>query len=150
VEDYRTRNEAATTRLRELVQRLTDADLDRPLGGGWTVKAALLHMAFWDRFAGAALVRWARSGFTPSDEGDGSFINTAGLPDWLAAPSEYARAAVVAAAAATDHIAASLADPLCDAIEAGGEAWALNRHVHRTEHIEQIERALAGVEQPAQ
>lgn len=141
--DYRHRNGAATDSLRRLLQRLTDADLDRPLGEGWTVKAALLRMAFWDRFAGAALQRWQHGGFTPSGEGDGAFINEAGLPGWLAVSPEHARAAVITAAEATDRAAGSVSDSLCAAIEAGGEIWALNRQLHRAEHIEQIERALA-------
>ena len=141
-ENYLARNDAATGRLRELVQRLTDADLDRPLGEGWTVNAALAHLAFWDRFAGAVLNHWTTGGFVPSGEGDGSFINTAGLPDWLAAPAEYVRDAVITAAAATDRAAAAIPASLLPMIESGGELWALNRHVHRTEHIEQIEQAL--------
>ncbi len=142
MEDYCAANAAATDRLRELVQRLTDADLDRPLGGGWTVKATLAHLAYWDRFAGAALQQWQRSGCTPSGEGDGAFINRAGLADWLAVPSQYVRSSVIEAAQATDRAAALISDSLHAAIEAGGEAWALNRHLQRSEHMEQIERAL--------
>ncbi len=139
VDGYRGANAAATDRLRELVVRLSGADLDRPLGEGWTVKAALLHMAFWDRFAGAALDRWAHSGFTPSGEGGGASITVAGLPDWPAAPE-------IAAAHATDQIAASLSDALCAAIEVAGESWSLNRNVHRNGHIEQIVQVLTASE----
>ncbi len=146
VDGYRGANAAATDRLRELVVRLSGADLDRPLGEGWTVKAALLHMAFWDRFAGAALDRWSHSGFTPSGEGGGASITVAGLPDWLAAPEEYARSAAIAAAHAMDQIAASLSDALCAAIEVAGESWSLNRNVHRNGHIEQIVQVLTASE----
>ena len=49
------RNQAALQRLAELAARLTEEDLARSLGGGWTIKAALAHLAFWDRYASALL-----------------------------------------------------------------------------------------------
>jgi hypothetical protein len=35
-------------RLRNLVARTTDEELSLPLGEGWTIAAALAHLAFWD------------------------------------------------------------------------------------------------------
>lgn len=51
------RNDAARTRLRDLVARLGDDGLARPLADGWTVGAMLAHLAFWDRIV---LARWQR------------------------------------------------------------------------------------------
>ncbi len=141
-EDYRTRNDASLARLGELVQNCTDSDLDRPLGEGWTVKASLMHLAFWDRYAAAALQQWQLSGYARSGEDD-AFINVAALNDWLAAAPEYARSEPIAAAEATNQAADALDDPLIAAIEAGGETWVFNRYIHRNEHIEQIEQELA-------
>src|SRR4051794_19219710 len=59
------RNQAAMQRLTDLVGRLTDDDLARSLGGGWTIKAALAHLAFWDRYAVALLDDWSAHGFQP-------------------------------------------------------------------------------------
>ena len=42
------RNAEATNRLQALVARLEETDLARSLGGGWTVRFALAHLAFWD------------------------------------------------------------------------------------------------------
>ena len=42
------RNAEATRRLHALVARLEETDLERSLGGGWTVGFALVHLAFWD------------------------------------------------------------------------------------------------------
>ena len=42
------RNAEATNRLRDVVGRLGQKDLERSLGGGWTVGFALVHLAFWD------------------------------------------------------------------------------------------------------
>ena len=44
-------NSRQRDRLKALVGRLSDGDLRRPLGEGWTVSTALAHMAFWDRRA---------------------------------------------------------------------------------------------------
>ncbi len=49
-------------RLRALVARLTDEDLSLPLGEGWTVAAALAHLAFWDQRALVLLRRWECTG----------------------------------------------------------------------------------------
>ena len=136
------RNEALLARLVALVDSLSDADLGMQLDDGWRITAALAHLAFWDRFAGAVLNHWATGGFAPSGEGDGAFINSAGLPDWLAAPAEYVRDAVITAAEATDRAAATIPASLFPTIEAAGETWAPHRHVHRNEHIEQIANAL--------
>ena len=59
------RNQAASARLVELAARLTEEDLGRDLGGGWTVQAALAHLAFWDRYAVAVLDGWVANGFQP-------------------------------------------------------------------------------------
>ncbi len=48
-------NAEATRRLHALVARLSDDDLTRDLGGGWTVTTALGHLAFWDRWQRLAL-----------------------------------------------------------------------------------------------
>ena len=46
VTDRIARMVAEGERLRELVAGLTDADLATPVGDGWTVGAALAHVAF--------------------------------------------------------------------------------------------------------
>jgi hypothetical protein len=138
---HRGRNDAARARLAALVERLRPEDLDRPLGGGWTVKAALAHLAFWDRFDAATVQQWQREGYSKSGDDD-TFINIAALDDWLAAPAEYVLCEVLRAAEAADRIAAGIDDALRAAITAGGETWAFERGAHRVEHIEQIERAL--------
>src|SRR5213078_3423656 len=48
-ETYLANNEASLTRLRALVERLTDDDLRREMRDGWTVAALLAHLAFYDR-----------------------------------------------------------------------------------------------------
>ena len=43
------RNRASTDRIRQLVARLSDEEMKRPVGEHWTVSIALAHLAFWDR-----------------------------------------------------------------------------------------------------
>jgi hypothetical protein len=68
-------------RLEALVSRLTNDD--RELSNGWTVAAALAHLAFWDRRARLLLRRWERKG-TPPDEPDVDLLNEALLEEWRA------------------------------------------------------------------
>jgi len=48
---YLVENDRERARLKSFVVRLTDEELGRSLGDGWTVAAALMHLVFWDRFA---------------------------------------------------------------------------------------------------
>jgi hypothetical protein len=137
------RNEALLARLVALVDSLSDADLGMQLDDGWRITAALAHLAFWDRFAVRLLQQWSDRGYSHPGH-DEQVINAAALADWLAAPTEYVRQEVLRAAAAADSTAAAVGDALGEAIVAGDSRWALERHLHREEHIAQIERALAG------
>src|SRR4051812_36087285 len=95
------RNSVARERLDVLVARLQPADLERTLGEGWTVKVALAHLAFWDRFAASALQTWMQSGYAASGE-DSPFINSSNEPDWLVLPGDHVLRHVIEAAAAVD------------------------------------------------
>jgi hypothetical protein len=134
-------NEAVTARLEALVSRLSDKDLAADLGGGWTTAVALGHLAFWDARIAYVLGRW-RNGGEPHQELDDDVVNSA-LEDVLKAvePRAAARLSVQAAKAANAAIAAT-PDAIADDLIAEGHMYLLSRHNHRTEHIEQIERAL--------
>lgn len=139
---YCERNAASFARLRELVERLIPTDLERALGDGWTVKAALMHMAFWDRYAAIFVDRWQRWGFQRTKDDDAEPINRAGLPEWLVAPPDHEFSAAIAAAEHANEVAASASDELRIAIDAGGEAWACQRFLHWDEHIAPINVAF--------
>ncbi len=140
--DYVTRNESVQERLITLVGRLMPEDLERPIGDGWTVKAALAHLAFWDRYAVALIDRWSEVGFKEDEGFSSDFPNLAGLADWVAAPASYALAEVVAAARLADRRAAEAPQQLVDDILRGGMPRVLDRSVHRVEHSEQVERLV--------
>jgi len=134
-------NDAVTARLEALVSKLSEADLAADLGGGWTAAVALGHLAFWDRRIAYVLTRW-RDGGEPHVELDDDVVNNA-LEEVLKAvqPREAARLCVESAKAANGVIAAT-PDAIANQLIAEGHTYLLSRHNHRTEHIEQIERAL--------
>jgi hypothetical protein len=138
---YIERNRAASQRLAELVAGLSEYDLQTSLDGGWTVKAALAHLAFWDRYSAGLLAGWAASGFQ-SVASSPDPVNAAAVGDWLVLPEEHVRREVVAAAETIDRRIESLSPELVEAIAAGGRARTLDRSRHRTEHLDQIAAAL--------
>ncbi len=131
------RNKAELARLRQLVARLTDADLTRSVGGGWTVSAALAHLAFWDHRVVVTLEWWEREGVSPASIDD--IVNEAALPLWLAVPPrEAVRLALSSAEAAARKIES--APP--ELLEAAQNELNLERAKHWADHIQQIESAL--------
>ena len=140
---YVARNAAARERLRVLVARLSDDELRRPLGDGWTVAAALAHLTFWDRRVVVLLDRWEREGPGPSPV-DVEVINRALLPVWLALPGRAAAEAAVAAADEVDRRLELLPSHLIEAVLAEGSPVKPDRANHRAKHLDEIERALAG------
>ncbi len=59
-------NNGERERLGHLVNRLTDEELSLLLGEGWTVAAALAHLAFWDQRAAVLMQRWTKEKVAPS------------------------------------------------------------------------------------
>ncbi len=140
--DFLARNDTTRTGLRDLIARLTPAHLDHDLGDGWTVKAALAHLAYWDRYAASLLRTWAVSGFRNDAGFVSDHVNDAGLADWLAVPADAALTEALRAAQEADTLAANTPDGLRDAAIGGGMPRALDRSVHRAEHVDQITHAL--------
>ncbi len=135
-------NDAERARLQTLVAGLSDGDLARPIGHGWTVGVGLAHLAFWDRRSLAALEEWERDGVrvVPTDP---DAINDALLAQWLAAPPREVVAEVLAAAEAVDGKVESLTAQFAEAVLAQ-RPRSIIRAIHRREHLDEIERALAG------
>lgn len=139
---HRVQNDAARARLQALAARLTDADLERPVGHGWTVAAALAHLAYWDRRTLSTLEEWEHSGVQVVRV-DPDPINDAMLPQWLAMPPRQALAEALSAAEQVDAKVQSLPAETLAAILAQRPRSVI-RAIHRNEHLDEIERALAG------
>lgn len=133
-------NAAALERLRTLVARLSDDDLGRDIEDGWTVAAALAHVAFWDRRALVLLERWERAGVSPS-EADADAINDAMLPQWRAIPPRVAAEDALAIAEAVDRQVAALSAEQARQVR-DARSILLERSDHRLEHVEELERLL--------
>ena len=141
-----TENNHERARLRALVDRLSDAELARPLEAGWTVGAVLAHLAFWDQRALLLIERWEKEGpnaLPRSIEGkDVDWINDSAKALCLAlAPRAAARLAIAVADAVDRRVEALSADLGAANANAGGPINLL-RAEHRREHLDEIERAL--------
>jgi hypothetical protein len=142
---YVAENNAERARLHAIIARLTDTDMARPMSEEWTVGVGLLHLAFWDRLSLSKFEEWERTGTVEippmRDMVDG--INHAMLPWWRTVAPAQARHEVIVAAEAVDRKAETLPAPIIEAILAA-RPRSLMRAVHRRQHLDQIERALAG------
>lgn len=72
---YVTENEEQLTRLRTLVDSLSDEELAAPMEAGWTVAAVLGHLAFWEHRIVTLVDRWGPDGKGTPPDAPGSYIN---------------------------------------------------------------------------
>jgi hypothetical protein len=141
--DLLVENELTRDRLATLAGRLSDDDLARDLGEGWTVAVALAHMAFWDERAALLLERYAEG--TPQHhipDWYEDLLNQTLEPQWRALSPRAAAEGAVAAAEHVTQVLRGLEDDLCARLEAHEEGYLVRRFNHRQEHINQIEAAL--------
>jgi uncharacterized damage-inducible protein DinB len=140
-------NDASRTRLAALVERLASTQLRADLGEGWTVSSALAHMGFWDRWQAA---RWAEMLDGTWSAADDSVIaaehlaNEALHPYWQGVGAANVPVLALEAATELDALIARAPDTLVAALDGTPSAFLLHRHRHRDEHIDHIERTLAG------
>jgi uncharacterized damage-inducible protein DinB len=134
--------DAERARLRALVARLSDADLARPMAGGWTVAGALAHVAYWDARAIYWLDTWARgTAPTPYEHENVDAVNDAAKPLCLALPPRIAADLALRLADEADGKVKALSDELLAKIRAsGGPPFNLSRAIHRKEHLDDIEQ----------
>lgn len=132
-------NKTSTDRLRAVVARLSDEDLNRSLGGNWTVGFAFAHLAFWDARQVAALQRFVSGEPFPSED----MATNATLEALAAAfnPKTIGHVAVDAAQQ-LDQLVESLTTEQVDALQTANLSYAIDRAAHRDEHLQQIEEGL--------
>ena len=141
---YIEENDRERHRLRSLVERLTDQELQRSVNEHWTVAGVLGHIAFWDG-RNLALGRKLQRGepFTPSDDEpeDVDWINDATRPLIHAIPPSHLAQLALAIAGETDDLMASLPPDRLYPADPDSPITAL-RATHRGEHLDDVERAL--------
>jgi hypothetical protein len=143
---YIAENEAQLGRLRDLLGRLNDEQLARPMEAGWTVAAVLAHMAFWDYRIVAELDRWGPDGrgVPPTyEEVAADWINDAAKPIFLAIPPGIAARVALEAAEAADRAVAGMSDELLAKNDETGLIINPVRAEHRAEHLDDLERVFS-------
>ncbi len=137
-------NAASRARLRTTLADLTDEELALPAGDGWTVAAHLAHLAFWDYRVLVLLKRWEKEGIGASPI-DVDSVNDAMLPLCLALLPSAAANLAIEAAEAVDAALEGLPQALMPGIEELVRQGKLrrDRSIHRNQHLEEIERAVA-------
>jgi len=139
-------NEASRSELRALTASLTDEDLGRDLGNGWTVSTVLCHLAFWDRVALRRVREWQRRGFdavrlAPATADSINEINEAAREISRGVPGREAARMALESAEAIDAEVQRLSGELVDQIAAAGFERVLRRYLHRREHLRRIGEA---------
>jgi hypothetical protein len=143
---YVAENEAQLTRMRDLVESMSDAELAEPMEAGWTVAAVLGHMAFWDYRIVTVVDRWGADGKGAPPDAPGSsdeeadWINDAGKPILLALPPRVAVTVALDAATQADERVAALSDDLLATNARTGLSINPSRAEHRREHLDDIEQ----------
>lgn len=128
-------------RLAELAARLTEEELSRPLQAGWTVAAALAHLAFWDVRAILLIHKWMREGIGPSPA-DTDIINDSARALCLAIPPRVAAGLAVEKSLEINQVIENLSPEMVERIQTIGTAVHLTRFEHKRMHREEIERVL--------
>jgi hypothetical protein len=141
---YVAENDAERERLRSLIARASDADLSRPMPGGWTVAAVLAHVAFWDARAIYFINKWGPSGEPSTYEPeDTDAVNDSAKPLCLAIRPRDAAQLALRLAEESDEKVKMLSDAMLAKIAAkGGPPFNLARAIHRKEHLDDIDRVL--------
>jgi hypothetical protein len=137
---YIDRNRSSSEALRAKAAELSDEDLAKDLGEGWTAAVHFAHMAFWDRRASVLIDRWQRQGVGASSS-DQDANNAAMLPQWkLLDPRQAVEDAVSAAEEADQSIAVLSDEQLTAILEA--KSLRLDRSRHRLEDLSTIQKSL--------
>src|SRR6185436_14787544 len=134
------RNRASTDRIRALAARLTDAEMQQPVGEHWTVAIALAHLAFWDRRVMYVLDMTERDNTLFIPEID-IFVNDLSLPLWAAIPPREAARIAIETAEALDRRLEDFSPALLEQLYAYNKRWVV-RALHRGEHLEEVDAAL--------
>ena len=138
---YTVANSTERAHLVHLVQQLSDEQLHQQVNPNWSVAGVLAHLAFWDRRAFTLLTQWQQTGIAPSPI-DTHVVNEAMREHCLLIPPQAAIELAVSSADAIDNLIEALSHEMLAEVESEGKAVHLDRAVHRSLHLGQIEQAL--------
>ena len=142
---YSKQNAESRERLSSLVRRLTDTDLALSTDYGWTISALLAHLAFWDHRMSVILSRWMAEGFDPSEIDSRAVNDALKVLCHALEPITAAELALVAAEkidSELETLSPELVKQIEEHAESTGTQFRMNRALHRTSHIDDIEALL--------
>ena len=134
------RNQASTERIRNMAARLSDDEMQHPVGEHWTVAIVMAHLAFWDRRVMYVLDMTERDAklFIPEID---IFVNDLSLPLWAAIPPRLAANIAIETAETLDKRLETYSPALLEEIYTYNKRW-VERSLHRGEHLDEAEAAL--------
>lgn len=135
-------NRASTERIRQLVKRVSEKEMQRPVGEHWTVAIVLVHIAFWDRRSAFVLDATERAGKFVDVQPD-LVVNDISLPLWGAVPPRDAARLAIETADALDKRLEAYPEPLLEEIYQHNKRYVI-RALHRNEHLDEADQALRG------
>ncbi len=139
-QSYIEQNRASTERIRALVARLSDEEMQTKVGEHWTVAIALAHLAWWDRRVMYAL---------DMTEHDGKLfileinivVNDLSLPLWAVIPPRDAARICIETSEMLDKQLEEYSPELLEEIFSYNKRWVM-RALHRNEHLDEVDMAL--------
>jgi hypothetical protein len=137
---YTDLNRASTNRMRALAGRLSDEQLQTPVGQHWTVAIVFAHLAWWDRRVMYVLDVTERDQklFIPEID---IFVNDLSLPLWAAIPPRAAARIGIETAEILDRRLEAYPPALLEEIYTYNKRWVV-RALHRGEHLDEADAAL--------
>jgi len=133
-------NRAATDRMRALAARLTDQEMQHPVGEHWTVAIVFAHLAFLDRRAQYVLDATEREGRVVNPDYD-IFVNDLVLPLFAAIPPRRAAEIAIETAETIDRRLEAYPADLLELVHTERRRYVF-RADHRNEHLDEAEAAL--------
>lgn len=137
---YIDQNRASTERIRALIARLSNEEMQTKVGEHWTVAIALAHLAWWDRRVMYVLdmTEKDRKLFIPEID---IFVNDLSLPLWAAIPPRDAARICIETSETLDKRLEEYSQELLEEIYNYNKRWAI-RALHRNEHLDEVDAAL--------
>jgi hypothetical protein len=133
-------NRLATDRMSALARRLTDKEMQRPVGEHWTVAIVFAHLAFLDRRAQYVLEATERAGKVVNPNYD-IFVNDLALPLFAAIPPRQAAEIAIETAMMLDRRLEAYPADLLELVHTERRRYVF-RADHRNEHLDEAEAAL--------
>ena len=144
---YIEQNRASTERIRALIARLSEKEMQTKVGEHWTVSIALAHLAWWDRRVMYVLDMTEKDNklFIPEID---IFVNDLSLPLWAVIPPREAARICIETSETLDKRLEEYSPQLLEEIYNHNKRWVV-RALHRNEHLDEVDVALRIATEPS-